>query len=312
MAYDNVSHISSDQSDDLCRVATGFGHSTRALFSNDEETTFEFTRPQIITAIDALVTRGDLANRTILVQLPVIAEEQRLEDDVLKAKLENARPRILGALLNVLSQTLTELPNINRKDLPRMADYAAFAIASEKALGLKQGQFMSTFNESQEQTQQIVIESSPVGEAIVRLMEKTDLVWKGTASELLTELEKYTDDATYRSRYFPKAANMLSRQLKRLSPDLKGLGIEVKEGIRSNNKETRSIVLEKVVKVSATSATNGHKALEANQDKDFPVADIDKSISHLSATRLEVSATRRTATGSGFKWVSGGCGGCGG
>jgi hypothetical protein len=54
-------------------------------------------------------------------------------------------------------------------------------------------------------------------------------------------------------------------------------------------------VLEKVVKVSATSATNGHKALEDNQDKAFPVADIDKSISHLSATRIEVSATDKVS-----------------
>jgi Domain of unknown function (DUF3854) len=59
MVYDNVSHITPDQSDDLCRIATGFGFSTRTLHTTDEETTFELTRPQIITAIDALVTRAD-------------------------------------------------------------------------------------------------------------------------------------------------------------------------------------------------------------------------------------------------------------
>lgn len=48
--YDNVGHISPDQSDDICRVATNFGYSTRTLHTTDEETTFEFTRPQIITA----------------------------------------------------------------------------------------------------------------------------------------------------------------------------------------------------------------------------------------------------------------------
>ncbi|WP_309739427.1 hypothetical protein [Chamaesiphon sp. OTE_20_metabat_361] len=63
MGYDNVSHISTNQSDDFCRMATEFGFSTRTLNTTDEETTFEFTRPQIITAIDALVTRDDLAER---------------------------------------------------------------------------------------------------------------------------------------------------------------------------------------------------------------------------------------------------------
>ena len=105
-----------------------------------------------------------------------------------------------------------------------MADYAKFAIASEKALGLRPDEFMRAFNESREQSRQTVIESSPVGEAIVQLMEKTPLVWKGTASELLNELEKHTDEATYRSRFFPKASNMLSQRLNRLAPRFKGTG----------------------------------------------------------------------------------------
>jgi hypothetical protein len=160
-------------------------------------------------------------------------------------------------------------PRPNPATLPRMADYALFSIASEKALGLKKGEFMETFNESREQSRQIVIESSPVGEAIVRLMEATPLIWKGTISQLLKDLENHTDEATYRSRYFPKASNMLSRQLKRLTPDLKALGLEVKEGIRSNNKETRSIVIEKVLKVSATPATPAANSPEPITENGF-------------------------------------------
>jgi hypothetical protein len=112
-----------------------------------------------------------------------------------------ARPRSLGALLTALSQTLARIPETraNTQNLPRMADYALFAIASERALGLENGDFMKVFNRSCEESRRVVIESSPVGEAIVRLMENTDLVWKGTASELLQELENHTDPATYRS-----------------------------------------------------------------------------------------------------------------
>jgi Domain of unknown function (DUF3854) len=269
MVYDNVSHISPDRSDDLCRIATGFGFSTRTLHTTDEETTFELTRPQIITAIDALVTRDDLADRVLMAQLPEIPAQKRLPQGELNIKVEAARPRILGALLTALSQTLAQLPHTNPETLPRMADYALFAIASEKALGLKEGEFMATFNESREQSRRIVIESSPVGEAIVRLMEATPLIWKGTISQLLKDLENHTDEATYRSRYFPKASNMLSRQLKRLTPDLKALGLEVKEGIRSNNKETRSIVIEKVLKVSATSATSATNSPEPIPEDGF-------------------------------------------
>lgn len=277
MVYDNVSHISLDQSDDFCRLATGFGYSTRTLHTTDEETTFEFTRPQIITAIDALVTRDDLANRVLMVQLPEITEEMRLPQSELNAKVEAVRPRILGALMTALSQTLAQIPNTktNIKSLPRMADYAQFAIASEKSLGLEPGEFRATFDQSCEQSRQVVIDSSPVGEAIVRLM-RDRLSWKGTASELLNQLEKYTDEATYRSRYFPKAANILKRQLNRLAPDLKALNIYVKE---TTSVGIKLIQLEKVVKVSTPSTLDSLKPLPHNKKHGVDnIKSIDTSI----------------------------------
>lgn len=258
--YDNVGHISADQSDDLCRVATNFGYSTRTLHTTDEETTFEFTRPQIITAIDALVTRDDLADRVLMVQLPEITEEKRLPQAELNAKVEAAKPQILGALLTALSKTLAAIPDTKPKTLPLMADYALFAIASEKALGLKGGEFMKTFNESREQSRQIVIESSPVGEAIVRLMQNR-LIWKGTTSDLLNELENHTDTATYRSRYFPKASNGLSRQLTRLTPDLRALGVLISE---KNIHGTKRLTLEKEIKLSPPSPPHQPKSLLCN------------------------------------------------
>jgi Bifunctional DNA primase/polymerase, N-terminal len=254
MVYDNVSHISNDESDDLCRLATGFGYSTRTLHTTDEETTFEFTRPQIITAIDALANRDDLAHRVILAQLGEITENKRLPYAELQQKIEAARPRILGAMLTVISQTLAEMPHTPSKGLPRMADYGKFSIASETALGLYKGQFMEVYERSQESSRQVVIESSPVGEAIVSLMRDRQK-WKGTASELLKELERHTDHATYNSRFFPKASSPFKRALNRLRPDLVSLGIIFSE-IREGKIGSKFLILEKVENMpSVPSAT---------------------------------------------------------
>ena len=208
-----------------------------------------------------MVTRDDLADRVLMAQLLEITEEKRLPQAELNAKVEAARPRILGALITALSQTLALLPQTKPDTLPRMADYALFALAAEKPLGLKPGEFRAIFDQSREQSRQVVIESSPVGEAIVRLMRACQS-WKGTASELLNELEKHTDGSTYRSRYFPKAANLLKRQLKRLAPDLKALSIDVRDTVSSG---TKIIILEKVVKVSTLSTPNSVKALPHNK-----------------------------------------------
>ncbi len=171
LVYDNVGYISPDQSDDLCRMATNFGFSTRTLHTTAEETTLEFTRPQIITAIDALVNRDDLADRALMAQLGEITEDKRLAQGELTAKVEAARPRILGAMLTALSKTLAELPNTKPEKLPRMADYALFSIAAEEALGLKSGEFLQVFTRSREQSRQVVLEASPLSEAIMKMME---------------------------------------------------------------------------------------------------------------------------------------------
>jgi hypothetical protein len=94
---------------------------------------------------------------------------------------------------------------------------------------------------------------------VIKGNESRAEVWKGTASELLKKLEDHTDEATYRSRFFPKAANRLKAQLNRLAPDLRLMGIEVME---SKTNGTKNIVLEKVVKVSTPSTPKDLKPIQ--------------------------------------------------
>ena len=64
-------------SDSLCRLSTGGGFATRTLYSNDEETFLDATRPVILTGITDFVSRGDLIDRSLFLHLPVIPEEKR-------------------------------------------------------------------------------------------------------------------------------------------------------------------------------------------------------------------------------------------
>ncbi|KGF72847.1 hypothetical protein DO97_03715 [Neosynechococcus sphagnicola sy1] len=224
LCYDNISAINLEQSDLLCRLATGFGFSTRTLFETDGETVFELARPQILTAIDHVVTRDDLSDRLLMVQLPAIDKAKRLKKADLDAKLEDLRPKLLGALLTALSETLAEQPRINPSELPRMADYGHFAIAAETALGLPAGEFLRVFDANREASRQVVLESSPLAEAIQAMITR-DYEFKGTASVLLKKLEEFAEESVVRSRFWPKASNTLTRQLNRLKPDLEAVGI---------------------------------------------------------------------------------------
>jgi hypothetical protein len=66
--------------------ALGADFSTRTLYENDEETVFEFIRPQMITGIDELASRGDLLERSLMVELQRIPEDERLTEAELEAK----------------------------------------------------------------------------------------------------------------------------------------------------------------------------------------------------------------------------------
>lgn len=268
LAYDNLSGLSPEQSDALCRISTGGGFSTRTLYENEEETVFEFIRPQILTGIDSLATRGDLLERALLVQLPTIPEEQRTTEAQLEAKLAHLQARILGILLTALSQTLKELPKTNPDRLPRMADFARFAIAAETALDLPVGSFLQVYLGNRQEAHETALDASPVAVAIQRFMGFRRQ-WQGTASELLSELEKLVDDKTIRSKAWAGNPRSLGRALKRLAPDLRGIGIELTD-LRTNS--SRLIQIERRADLTSLTSPTSHLNQEAGFKGDVSTA----------------------------------------
>ncbi len=114
IALDNLSRLPDWLSDSLCRLATGSGFATRELYTDDEEAIFEAQRPAVINGIEELATRGDLLDRSILLYLPAIPEKKRKNERDFWTAFEQARPQLLGALLDVVSMALQELPDVNR------------------------------------------------------------------------------------------------------------------------------------------------------------------------------------------------------
>jgi hypothetical protein len=70
-ACDNLTGISRDFSDVLCRVSTGQSFSTRTLHTTTGETVLKARKPLILTGIGDLTTRGDLVDRSLFVALQV-------------------------------------------------------------------------------------------------------------------------------------------------------------------------------------------------------------------------------------------------
>ncbi len=134
LSYDNMSGVPMWLSDALCRVATGGGFATRTLYEDAEETIFSYMRPVAVNGIDEIVTRHDLLDRSLIIHLPAIPEEERREADEFWAAFEEARPQILGAILDAVAVAQARLPETKLERLPRMADFAKWISAAEPAL----------------------------------------------------------------------------------------------------------------------------------------------------------------------------------
>jgi len=225
IGLDNLSSMPIWLSDLLCKLSTGSGFSTRKLHTDDEETIFYACRPFVLNGIeDGLISRPDLLERCILVNLDKIAPAKRRTEHELKQAFKDAHPRILGSLLDATVVALKEIDNTSLGELPRMADFCEWVTAAESALGWEHGTFMNAFVQNQNNASSIAIEASPVARAIKRYMIDCSK-WEGKASDLYKTLEKYED--LIQEKNWPGNARALSGQLKRVAPSLYAQGIDV-------------------------------------------------------------------------------------
>jgi len=222
LAFDNLTHLSSDQQNLLCRVVTGEGFTHRMLYTDLEEAFFEYHRPQILTGVDLVPTRGDLLDRCLIVRLERIPDERRLPEAKLEEMTGELLPGIYGALLDLLATALRNLPTIKVDGLPRMADFAELCIAA----GIPN--FESAYASNIKMGNQAAVDASPIAEGILSLLDAHNGYWHGSSTELIRRLQEL--DPT--NREFQKlSARSIGRKLSSsLKGDLKAVGVDVDQG----------------------------------------------------------------------------------
>ncbi len=231
LAFDNISRLPAWISDTLCRLATGGGFAVRQLYTDQDEVLFDATRPVILNGIEEVVSRADLADRSIFLTLEPIPEERRRPEAELWTEFDDVCPKILGALLDAVSTGLRRLPEIRLEGLPRLADFALWATACEGALW-PTGTFMAAYTGNRDEAVESVIESDSVA-AAVRALVAEGTEWRGTATELLRTLSAVVGERVSKTRSWPESARALSGRLRRAATSLRQVGIDItfqKEG----------------------------------------------------------------------------------
>jgi hypothetical protein len=308
LCFDNLTHLSSEQQNLLCRASTGGGFSYRALYTDLEEVTVKYRRPQILTGVDLVPTRSDLLERCLIVRLERIPEKNRLSERKLESLTSSLLPGIYGSLLDLMVVALRNLPTINLEELPRMADFAELCVAA----GIPS--FVEAYSSNIEAGSQAAVEANPLAEGILSLLDTCGGNWQGTSTELVRKLQEL--DPT--SKEFQKlSASAVGRKLaSTLKGDLAAVGVEVTQ---KRTGSQRYLILSRVVEsqkampqsppVSPPSVTpsqnNGATAMpSAPEEKKAPLLETVNGRVHDTEGRVTVSSPPTSNTASEEDYIS--------
>jgi hypothetical protein len=256
VAVDNVSRISAWWSDCIFRAVTGDGLVRRALYTDGDLSVLAYRRVIMLTSIDAGALRGDLGDRILLADLTPIAMDKRRSERDMQGEFGRNRPRILGALLDVLAGVMGELPRVRLRELPRMADFARTLGAMDEATGTRA---LEAYRAQAGRVAAEVIDGDPVASALVALVGRDR--WTGTVGELH---KRITPDPCPSD--WPQTPRALSAWLRRLAPALRVLGISVTIP-EQRTERGRPVILERVRDSSSGSSASSAAGTARHDDE---------------------------------------------
>lgn len=228
MVFDNVRSLSMEISDALCQLATGGGLRTRTLYTNSDETLVHVTKPCILNGIDDIASQPDLVSRCLLMELPTIT--LRRTEEEMNSKLSESIGVIFAGVMDTLSKTLAELDNVTEVPETRMADFARFGVAVERALHWPKDSFKDAYAQNQQQQMSNSLGDDPLAAAmrtLVKTVVDPDVAYTETPTDLLVALRKVATSSQVGNRAWPLSPHSLSKRLKKMEPALRACGIGI-------------------------------------------------------------------------------------
>ena len=166
-------------SDNLCRMATGGSYRGRRRYTNADENLHKGGKPVAFEGINNVVTEADMLDRLVAIEVERVKGYQ--DDKVLDRAFDRARPRILGALLDLLVTGLREETTVQLTlPAPRMVGFVTWAVAC----GLPG--FEQAYAANQQEAINTLLEYDAAAKAVRALMEGRKR-WHGTATKLLAD-----------------------------------------------------------------------------------------------------------------------------
>jgi hypothetical protein len=226
LGYDNISHINLQLSDELCRISTGGSISKRKHYSNSEQIILKAKRAVLMNGIDGIPDFPDFISRSVIINLQALDANDIKTDEEVRAIFNKYRPSVLGAILDLVVKSKASVIK-SQKSKHRLATYHNIGCWLAEELGFKSTDFEETFNECQSAYRTKAIEDSFFLDFIRRQIDTCNGFFTTTASDLLTQANKYYEYQPVALRSLPKDPSSVGRCINRYSKALGEYGIKV-------------------------------------------------------------------------------------
>ena len=211
----------------------------------------------MFNGIDIVFSEPDVIDRSIVIELAEIDDENRKTEEDMLNEFKALKPRLLAFIFDILAKAASIKKDIKIKRLPRMADFSIWGEAIARSLGYRENEFIRAYYNNIGFQDNEVIDSSSLGFAIKKFVEKVcslDLdghqsvndkttLFEGPPLELLAELNKIANQEGINTnqRDWPSDHKWLVKRIKILKSNLqKVLGIKI--SIDRTSKNNTSII----------------------------------------------------------------------
>lgn len=247
--FDNLSSLTLDTSDALCRLITGETQIDRELYTNTGTLVYSMQKVLAINGINDVANSPDLLDRGIIFVLPTINTEKRkllvdFENNFRKDKVE-----ILGGIFDILSKAIKIYEKTDKLDhLPRMADFAQWGYCIAEAYNNSGKKFLEQYQQHLNSQITLLANNNIVVTTLVRFVEcytaKEITIKSQVLYHILNELVEKEGLFDIRNKGWSKDAGGLVKQINRCKPLLKEKGIDI------NSKHTRDGNVLVITKIS--------------------------------------------------------------
>lgn len=224
--FDNVSKITPEESDELCKACTGGGMSKRRLYTDDEDVIYYFKRCIAINSISNVAYKPDLLSRSLMFKLDRIEKENRLEEKVFWGRFQEDLPKILGGVFDTLSKAMALYDQVQLRPTSRLADFERWGYAIAMALGYSERDFANAYQKSRDRQNEEALESNDIAYVLIQYLEGSGGVFDGEMQVLLQYLNNKAEElgVSTHTKYWPKNPAGLGRKLNEMLNNLLDAG----------------------------------------------------------------------------------------